>query len=93
MQVGCDVFAKSLYQFRLFSHSDDFSGTGIKKIIEYLVIFLIPVPEKSSQKGLLLLSAAGGAAGTGILDFLQVANDLGSAFLNGFAVGTHNKAA
>ena len=70
-----------------------FLGRGLKKIIEYLVIFLIPVPEKSSQKGLLLLSAAGGAAGTGILDFLQVANDLGSAFLDGLAIGTHHKAA
>ena len=42
---------------------------------------------------LLLLGSTGGAAGTGFLDFLQVANDLGSAFLNGLAVGTHHKAA
>jgi len=44
-------------------------------------------------KMLLLLGATGGAAGTGFLDFLQVANDLGSAFLDGLAVGTHHKAA
>ena len=93
MQVRCDIFAKSLYQFSLFSHSDDFSGTGIKKIIEYLMIFLIPVPEKSSQKGLLLLSAAAGTAGSCLLNLFEVSNDLGSAFLDGFAVGTHNKAA
>ena len=69
-----------------------FLGRGFKN---HLVLndFFIPVPEKSSQKGLLLLDAAGGSAGAGILDFLQVANDLGSAFLDGFAVGTHNKAA
>lgn len=42
---------------------------------------------------LLILGAAGGAAGAGFLDFLQVANDLGSAFLDGLAVGTHHKAA
>lgn len=44
-------------------------------------------------KMLLLLGSTGGAAGTGFLDFLQVANDLGCAFLDGLAVGTHHKAA
>ena len=42
---------------------------------------------------LALLDSTGGSAGTGFLDFLQVANDLGSAFLDGLAVGTHHKAA
>lgn len=42
---------------------------------------------------LTLLHSTGGAAGAGFLDFLQVANDLGSAFLDGLAVGTHHKAA
>ncbi len=44
-------------------------------------------------KMLLILGAAGGSAGASFLDFLQVANDLGSAFLDGLAVGTHHKAA
>ena len=77
-QVKYKLIAKSLYQFRLISHSND---------------FLIPVPEKSSQKGLLLLSAAGGTAGSCLLNLFEVSNDLGSAFLDGFAVGTHHKAA
>lgn len=44
-------------------------------------------------KMLLLLGAASGSAGACFFDFLQVANDLGSAFLDGLAVGTHHKAA
>ena len=35
----------------------------------------------------------GGAAGAGFLDFLQVADDLGGALLDGLAVGTYHKAA
>ena len=37
---------------------------------------------------LALLGSTSGAAGTGFLDFIQVTNDLGSAFLDGLAVGT-----
>ena len=40
-----------------------------------------------------MLGSTGGTAGAGFFDFLQVTNDLGSAFLDGFAVGTHYKAA
>lgn len=39
------------------------------------------------------MSAAGGTAGSCLLNFFEVSNDLGSAFLDGFAVGTHYKAA
>lgn len=42
---------------------------------------------------LALLGSTGGAAGAGFLDFLQVADDLGGALLDGLAVGTYHKAA
>ena len=37
--------------------------------------------------------AADGTADSCLLNLFEVSNDLGSAFLDGFAVGTHNKAA
>ena len=40
-----------------------------------------------------MLGSAGGAAGTGFLDFLQVTDDLGGTLLDRLAVGAHHKAA
>lgn len=62
-------------------------------IVHYFLGSLLEAGIFSYPNKLALLGSAGGAAGTGILDFLQVANDLGSAFLDGLAIGTHHKAA
>ena len=53
----------------------------------------ISYPNNLVPSELLLLSAADGTAGSCLLNLFEVSNDLGSAFLDGFAVGTHNKAA
>lgn len=62
-------------------------------IVHYFLVVFLRRCIFSYRNELTLPGSTGGAAGTGFLDFLQVANDLGSAFFDGLAVGTHHKAA
>lgn len=62
-------------------------------IVHYFEVVFIGQGIFSYPNNLALLGSTSGAAGTGFLDFLQVADDLGGALLDGLAVGTHHKAA
>lgn len=77
-----------LNRFTIYQHYSKYSLWVAKRAPSQ-----ISNPNNLVPSELLLLSAAGGTAGSCLLNLFEVSNDLGSAFLNGFAVGTHNKAA
>lgn len=62
-------------------------------IMHYFKIAFIGRGIFSYPNKLALLGSTGSSAGACFFDFLQVADDLGSAFLDSLAVGTHHKAA
>lgn len=77
-----------LNRFTIYQHYSKYSLWVAKRAPSQ-----ISYPNNLVPSELLLLSAADGTAGSCLLNLFKVSNDLGSAFLDGFAVGTHNKAA